>query len=182
MAVKGPDAFRTISEVARELDVPQHVLRFWESRFTQVHPMKRRGGRRHYRPEDIALLRGIHRLLYVDGFTIKGVQKILRERGIAHVVAAAQNGGIEDHGVEAGNGAAETADGAKIVVLQPHLQTATQAGSTAGDGAADRSADGSGAPQGSAAAGDISGQTQTVLHAALDELGALKDILERARE
>ena len=92
MATKGPDAFRTISEVARELDVPQHVLRFWESRFTQVRPMKRRGGRRHYRPEDIALLRGIHRLLYVDGFTIKGVQKILRERGVAHVAAAAEAG------------------------------------------------------------------------------------------
>ncbi len=172
MAVKGPDAFRTISEVARELDVPQHVLRFWESRFTQVHPMKRRGGRRHYRPEDIALLRGIHRLLYVDGFTIKGVQKILRERGIAHVVAAAQNGGSEAGGVEAGIDAAAAADSAKIVALQPHLQAATQAGSAAG----------AGAPQGSAAAGDISGQTQTVLHAALNELGALKDILERARE
>lgn len=83
--VKSPDAFRTISEVADELDVPQHVLRFWEGRFTQIKPVKRAGGRRYYRPEDVDLLRGIRALLYVDGFTIKGVQKILREKGLRHV-------------------------------------------------------------------------------------------------
>jgi len=82
---KSPEAFRTISEVAIELDVPQHVLRFWESRFAQVRPVKRAGGRRYYRPEDIDLLRGIRALLYAEGFTIKGVQKILRERGLRHV-------------------------------------------------------------------------------------------------
>jgi DNA-binding transcriptional MerR regulator len=79
---KSAAAFRTISEVARELDVPQHVLRFWESRFNQVKPMKRGGGRRYYRPEDIELLRTIRALLYRDGYTIKGVQKLLREGGI----------------------------------------------------------------------------------------------------
>ena len=84
---KAPDAFRTISEVATELDVPQHVLRFWETRFSQIRPMKRAGGRRYYRPQDVDLLRGIRKLLYDDGYTIKGVQKILREHGIAHVVA-----------------------------------------------------------------------------------------------
>lgn len=83
---KSPEAFRTISEVADALDVPPHVLRFWETRFTQVKPVKRGGGRRYYRPEDVRLLRGIRGLLYDDGMTIKGVQKILRERGIRHVI------------------------------------------------------------------------------------------------
>lgn len=78
---KAPEAFRTISEVADELEVPKHVLRFWEAKFTQLKPMKRGGGRRYYRPEDVALLRGIRFLLYNDGYTIRGVQKILREHG-----------------------------------------------------------------------------------------------------
>jgi DNA-binding transcriptional MerR regulator len=83
--LKSPDAFRTISEVALELDVPQHVLRFWESRFIQIKPVKRAGGRRFYRPEDVDLLRGIRGLLYSDGLTIRGVQKVLKERGLRHV-------------------------------------------------------------------------------------------------
>ena len=78
---KAPEAFRTISEVADELEVPKHVLRFWEAKFSQLKPMKRGGGRRYYRPEDVALLRGIRFLLYNDGYTIRGVQKILREHG-----------------------------------------------------------------------------------------------------
>jgi len=82
---KSAEAFRTISEVALELDVPQHVLRFWESRFSQIKPVKRAGGRRYYRPEDVDLLKGIRALLYSDGFTIKGVQKVLKERGLRHV-------------------------------------------------------------------------------------------------
>lgn len=82
---KSADAFRTISEVAIELDVPQHVLRFWESRFVQVKPVKRAGGRRYYRPEDVDLLKGIQSLLYSDGLTIRGVQKVLKERGLRHV-------------------------------------------------------------------------------------------------
>jgi DNA-binding transcriptional MerR regulator len=83
--IKSPDAFRTIREVAVELDVPQHVLRFWESRFVQIKPVKRAGGRRFYRPEDVDLLRGIRALLYADGLTIRGVQKIFKERGLRHV-------------------------------------------------------------------------------------------------
>ena len=78
---KSPEAFRTISEVASDLDVPQHVLRFWETKFSQIKPMKRGGGRRYYRPEDVDLLRRIRALLYNDGYTIKGVQKVLRENG-----------------------------------------------------------------------------------------------------
>jgi DNA-binding transcriptional MerR regulator len=78
---KAPDAFRTISEVADELDLPQHVLRFWESRFREIKPMKRGGGRRYYRPDDVDLLRGIRHLLYGEGYTIRGVQRILREQG-----------------------------------------------------------------------------------------------------
>ena len=83
---KSPEAFRTISEVADTLDVPPHVLRFWETRFTQIKPVKRGGGRRYYRPEDVNLLRGIKGLLYDEGMTIKGAQKILREKGIRHVI------------------------------------------------------------------------------------------------
>ena len=87
---KSPDAFRTISEVADWLGIQAHVLRFWESKFTQVKPVKRAGGRRYYRPNDMLLLGGIKRLLHEDGLTIKGVQKILREEGISHVVALSQ--------------------------------------------------------------------------------------------
>lgn len=82
---KSPDAFRTISEVAEHLDTPAHVLRFWESRFPQIRPVKRAGGRRYYRPSDVALLTGIKRLLHDEGLTIRGVQKILRDHGVRHV-------------------------------------------------------------------------------------------------
>jgi DNA-binding transcriptional MerR regulator len=87
MSDKAPEAFRTISEVAEQLDVPQHVLRFWETRFSQIRPMKRGGGRRYYRPADVDLLKGIRTLLYGEGYTIRGAQKILKDQGVAHVVA-----------------------------------------------------------------------------------------------
>ncbi len=89
---KSPDAFRTISEVAEELDVPQHVLRFWESRFREIKPMKRGGGRRYYRPDDIDLLRGVRHLLYGEGYTIRGVQRLLREQGQRFVQSVWQPG------------------------------------------------------------------------------------------
>ncbi|MEO0500721.1 MAG: MerR family transcriptional regulator [Pseudomonadota bacterium] len=84
---KSPDAFRTISEVATELDVAQHVLRFWETKFDEIAPVKRGGNRRYYRPDDVALLKRINTLLYTDGYTIKGVQKLLADRGVKAVLA-----------------------------------------------------------------------------------------------
>ena len=95
MDEKSPDAFRTISEAAEELDLPQHVLRFWESRFREIKPMKRGGGRRYYRPDDLDLLRGIRHLLYGEGYTIRGVQRILREQGIKFVQAVWQEGAVQ---------------------------------------------------------------------------------------
>ena len=98
---KAPDAFRTISEVADDLDIPQHVLRFWETRFAQIKPMKRSGGRRYYRPDDVDLLKGIRRLLYGEGYTIRGVQRILKEHGVKAVQ------GLADSSVAASFGAVE---------------------------------------------------------------------------
>src|SRR5438045_9406810 len=105
---KAPDAFRTISEVADALDIPQNVLRFWETRFTQIRPMKRSGGRRYYRPDDVDLLKGIRRLLYAEGYTIRGVQRILKEHGIGSVQRLA------DSSTVASFGAIEEATGQRI--------------------------------------------------------------------
>jgi len=101
-SVKSASAFRTISEVGRELDIPQHVLRFWETKFSQIKPLKRGGGRRYYRPEDIALLRRIRDLLYTDGYTIRGVQRLFRESGVKAV--------LRDHTLEREAVRAEPAD------------------------------------------------------------------------
>ena len=92
---KSPDAFRTISEVAESLDLPQHVLRFWESRFPQIKPLKRGGGRRYYRPDDVELLRAIKHLLYDEGYTIKGVQRLFKEQGARALAAKSQPVEIE---------------------------------------------------------------------------------------
>jgi len=108
---KSAGAFRTIKEAADELDVPQHVLRFWETRFTQIRPVKRAGGRRYYRPDDVDLLRGIKRLLHGQGYTIKGAQRVLRERGLRFVqsvgrgeaVAAAPSLQDAEHGAPSGD-------------------------------------------------------------------------------
>jgi DNA-binding transcriptional MerR regulator len=113
---KSPEAFRTISEVAHELDVPQHVLRFWETRFGQIKPMKRGGGRRYYRPDDVDLLRGIRHLLYGEGYTIRGVQRILKEEGVKFVQTVWRNGAPQpqrraDEGEEAGDEGVPTVAG-----------------------------------------------------------------------
>jgi len=86
MIIKSPEAFRTISEVSKDLSLPQHVLRFWETKFAQIKPIKRGGGRRYYRPEDVDLLKGIKNLLYNDGYTIRGVQKVIKENGSKNIL------------------------------------------------------------------------------------------------
>jgi DNA-binding transcriptional MerR regulator len=119
---KSPDAFRTISEVADHLDTPAHVLRFWESRFPQIKPVKRAGGRRYYRPTDVALLEGIKRLLHDEGLTIRGVQKILREQGIKHVAGLADEPSAEEVALEVALG---DLDPAKVVAMdRPAVQEA----------------------------------------------------------
>jgi DNA-binding transcriptional MerR regulator len=130
---KAPDAFRTISEVAADLDIPQHVLRFWETRFTQIKPMKRSGGRRYYRPDDVDLLRGIRRLLYGEGYTIRGVQRILKEHGIKAVQ------GLADASTVASFGSVERAIGDSL--LEPDDEAAAGTG-TDGDDEYDESVDG----------------------------------------
>ncbi len=144
---KAPDAFRTISEVADHLETPAHVLRFWESRFPQIRPVKRAGGRRYYRPADVALLTGIKRLLHDEGLTIRGVQKILREQGVRHVAGlsgdvlpddldrdaeaaleaamAANFGGINEEPV-----APERAESATVVALETALRRSEPAAVT----------------------------------------------------
>jgi DNA-binding transcriptional MerR regulator len=111
---KSPDAFRTISEVAEDLDIPQHVLRFWETRFSQIKPLKRGGGRRYYRPDDVALLKGIRRLLYGEGYTIKGLQRILKEQGPRYVQAIGRGGEIAG-----GNAPAPSPAAAAIHAIAP---------------------------------------------------------------
>lgn len=121
---KSPDAFRTISEVADWLGVPTHVLRFWESRFTQVKPVKRAGGRRYYRPADMELLGGIKRLLHDDGMTIRGVQKLLREKGVRHVQGLSQPlfSDVEDAELVEGDVGAADADDRVVAFERPVTQ------------------------------------------------------------
>jgi len=121
---KSPDAFRTISEAAEELDLPQHVLRFWETRFSTIKPLKRGGGRRYYRPDDVLLLRGIRHLLYDQGFTIKGVQRIIKDQGSRYVIAVGEGKSIEDilpmiESAEAAGDEAEIEDA--VMLSSPHL-------------------------------------------------------------
>ena len=120
---KSADAFRTISEVAEELDLPQHVLRFWETRFTQIKPLKRGGGRRYYRPDDVDLLRGIRYLLYGQGYTIKGVQRIIKEGGGKFVQNVWRDAGLAAAGppLSSANASGEDLSGDVIASnLAPH--------------------------------------------------------------
>ena len=116
---KSDAAFRTISEVARELDLPQHVLRFWETKFTQIKPLKRGGGRRYYRPEDMVLLRRIRELLYDDGYTIRGVQKLLRDNGAR---ALAADGARATDAAKTENTALDGARRAELAALLEELE------------------------------------------------------------
>ncbi|HLW90401.1 MAG TPA: MerR family transcriptional regulator [Roseiarcus sp.] len=111
---KSPDAFRTISEVAEGLDLPQHVLRFWESRFPQIKPLKRGGGRRYYRPDDVELLRAIKQLLYGEGYTIKGVQRLFKEQGPRAYVAKPPADELAGQGLRVDAGRPEGQDDAPL--------------------------------------------------------------------
>ena len=112
---KSPDAFRTISEAAQELDLPQHVLRFWETRFTTIKPLKRGGGRRYYRPEDVLLLKGIRHLLYDQGFTIKGVQRILKDQGVRTVIAIGNGQPVDQVSLQAAGDDAADAEVEQLI-------------------------------------------------------------------
>ena len=171
---KAPDAFRTISEVADEIDVPQHVLRFWESRFPQIRPMKRGGGRRYYRPDDVDLLRGIRHLLYGEGYTIRGVQRILREQGVTlvqtvwRVEADPSEAMAEDEADEAA--AADSAEQR----LEPNLFAV-------GDERREPRLEGAPAPQPLAPAPrGLAEEARHKLQSALDELILCRGIIEGA--
>ncbi len=128
---KSAEAFRTISEVAQELDLPQHVLRFWETKFSYVKPMKRGGGRRYYRPGEVDLLRGIRHLLYVQGYTIKGAQKVLGEHGVRFVAECWQDGHVQAESMIAEETAPDVpVDEAPVYVDPPAAPAAAQSGSS----------------------------------------------------
>ncbi len=174
---KAPDAFRTISEVADDLDIPQHVLRFWETRFAQIKPMKRSGGRRYYRPDDVDLLRGIRRLLYGEGYTIRGVQRILKEHGVKSVQglvdgstalpafgmtgddAMADHAGDEEAVIDAGDDEDEAATGRTPSMLRADLAPPV-------------------APADNAASADARKLDRTRLQAALQDLLACRQLLD----
>jgi DNA-binding transcriptional MerR regulator len=163
---KSPDAFRTISEAAEELDLPQHVLRFWETRFSNIKPLKRGGGRRYYRPEDVLLLKGIRHLLYDQGFTIKGVQRILKDQGARYVIALSEGAPLEELvALPAENGMSEhiepVADFDEPAVGQGHAAPAVRSEPR------ERKLD---------------GKDREKLEAVLRELLDCKRLLERARE
>ena len=154
-AAKSASAFRTISEVSDELDVPQHVLRFWETKFSHIKPLKRGGGRRYYRPEDMALLRRIRELLYTEGYTIKGVQRLLRQSGVKAVLGGdveARPDKREDAGMTIAAAAAAAAPAA-APERKPEALART--------------------------AGGLDPETREALRAVLAELTALRDMLPR---
>lgn len=183
MVEKAPDAFRTISEVADDLRLPQHVLRFWESRFAQIKPMKRAGGRRYYRPDDVDLLRGIHHLLYGEGYTIRGAQRVLREQGVKFVQIVWQPGAAqpphsaedEESAHEPGAGAPDSsakpkrprADNADVGEAAPPLAVSTTANSVS--------------LLGPASDGTLSREGLRKLQAVLFELGECRRLLDDAQ-
>jgi DNA-binding transcriptional MerR regulator len=184
---KSPDAFRTISEVAEDLDLPQHVLRFWETRFAQIRPLKRGGGRRYYRPDDIDLLKGIRHLLYGEGYTIKGVQRILKEDGVRFVqgigrgeeAVAPPPGRDEPAGPEEPEEAAPGPDKAGVDGLG---ETAASPRQAAGAPAGGQAPQGPPRSEPQARAGSpLSGQDAARLRAALDELLECERVLSALR-
>jgi DNA-binding transcriptional MerR regulator len=171
---KTQDAFRTIGEVAEELDLPQHVLRFWETKFTQIKPVKRVGGRRYYRPDDVQLVAAIRVLLHSEGYTIKGVQRILREQGARAVVAASRGAGPGPHAAAPAAGLAAALpprDNPKDLFTP--LETAADAPQSAEARVTERSE--------SIAGTFLSPQDRHSMEAVLAELGECARLLEEAR-
>jgi DNA-binding transcriptional MerR regulator len=193
---KAPDAFRIISEVADDLDVPQHVLRFWESRFQQIKPMKRGGGRRYYRPDDVDLLRGVHHLLYSQGYTIRGVQRILREQGVRFVQSVWQEGAPQPPRGLAGEGGADATAagrGRGLLGLLPGFRSAdnkTEAGAENEDEAivaqsaakADAPVRKAAAPDQRAASAGLTREQRQALEATLEQLDECRRLLAAAAE
>jgi DNA-binding transcriptional MerR regulator len=178
---KSAEAFRTIGEVAEELDVPKHVLRFWEGKFPHIRPMKRGGGRRYYRPEDMELLRGIRHLLHAEGYTIKGVQKILREQGVDQVKAAAIAAGAV-LATKAARGAKPRAGAKQKPQVQATVPPSAAAKPDAVIAAVETKPASKNAPQGGkrAAAGETkvsADTTKGIIAAAIRELEICREIL-----
>jgi DNA-binding transcriptional MerR regulator len=181
---KAPDAFRTISEVADDLKVPQHVLRFWESRFSQIKPMKRAGGRRYYRPDDVDLLRGIHHLLYGEGYTIRGVQRILKDQGVKFVGSVWQTGAEQPpHGPQDDADDVDAHDDEQDAAPRGRLFDRLQS-LTGRDGAPRREPLLNNVPSGSARAdednADLSRDELRKLQGTLFELGECRRLLDAA--
>ncbi|MFP3921460.1 MAG: MerR family transcriptional regulator [Dichotomicrobium sp.] len=177
---KSPEAFRTISEVAEELDVPKHVLRFWETKFAQVKPMKRGGGRRYYRPEDIDLLRGIRTLLHDEGYTIRGLQRMFRQQGVNYIKNYPRTAGHGDTATAKSTPslpdlAGEAAGHARKAAMQraksaPKGQSAKPAPSRAS----------SAARRGTDAASGLSAEQRRTLREAVHELEECRQLLATA--
>lgn len=171
---KAPEAFRTISEVAEDLDIPQHVLRFWESRFSHIKPMKRGGGRRYYRPEDVALLRGIRHLLYGQGYTIRGVQRILREQGVRFVQTVWEEGAEQlppsDRDADAPEEAAASAGMFEGLPLPEPARERREPSFTPSDGM----------PSAAPPRGPLTARQRQVLQTALGELVECQRLLDAA--
>ncbi|MEA2881909.1 MAG: hypothetical protein QOH32_1165 [Bradyrhizobium sp.] len=173
---KAPDAFRTISEVADDLDIPQHVLRFWESRFPQIKPMKRSGGRRYYRPDDVDLLRGIRRLLYGEGYTIRGVQRILKEHGVKSVQALVDGAAaLPAFGAMRGEGQGAGVEADEEVIVDTGDEEETAAGERVPAAAASPS---SATPASDRASAHARKLDRARLEAALQDLVACRQLLD----
>jgi DNA-binding transcriptional MerR regulator len=169
---KAPGAFRTISEVAQELEVPQHVLRFWESRFREIRPMKRGGGRRYYRPDDLDLLRGIRHLLYGEGYTIRGVQRLLREQGARFVQNVWQPGAPQP--------ARQTLEDERATLEDADPLPFSSASDLVGDERVQSSRCQPGAGVPSAVPAGLAAEEVQKLHAALHDLAECRRLLEAA--
>lgn len=163
---KAPGAFLTISEVAEELGIQQHVLRFWETKFTQIKPMKRGGGRRYYRPEDVAMLKHIHSLLYTEGYTIKGVQKLLKGQTRNTIAAATNNVATE--------AAATAQHAASVVQYSPRQQAPAAETAQAADTPVQQAVE-------AVAVGTLSDDQKTSLQSMLEDLKSVRSMLSSSR-